>query len=456
LHETNTCFDQLGNIAPKEIGDFNATREILRSHSETRFIVGELTTPQAHLLVASARKHLRAESTPAHDETSVSSLTTRFLAGGRSGAALATVRINDSGPTLVAKVARTTSATFEIERYQQFIPPELRDRVPRPELHIHRENAVILTALVSTDGDPNRPAEPLEERIAELWNDEWFPGADAARLQARGRDLENALKRVVVRLKELNACRVASAPTASDATILESVERLGGEGFDGGLGPAALIARSCAIVRFGRLGRAALVHGDVHLLNVLVRGESEVHIIDFAAPGPGHPAEDLVRFEMALYAGPFRQFEAEEESIAFQRALSIDHAAVDVLEERFPRFFRYEVNRACVHGMIAARDRAMEVLRDYGGEPADYIAAKYLVAWQFLGMPRVNTGMARAVVAALHRELLEESTHSPVGTTGAIEAARDAGPSIATTIAATGRPHELGQIAGREVARPTS
>jgi len=94
----------------------------------------------------------------------------------------------------------------------------------------------------------------------------------------------------------------------------------------------------------------------------------------------------------------------------------------------------------------------MELLRDYGGEPADYIAAKYLVAWQFLGMPRVNTGMARAVVAALHHELLEDFTYSPVGRTGVIDEPPDAGPSIATAITTTGSTHDLRQIAGRETA----
>lgn len=459
VHETSTCFDQGRNIAPNELGDFRAARDILRSHSETRFVVGELSDTQAHLLVAAARKHVRAESTGAHGTASVTSLTTRFLSGGRSGAALATVRINDTGPTLVAKLAPTAEATLEMERFQRFIPAELRDRVaPKPELHVHRENAVILTALISTDSDRNQPAEPLDERICSLWNDEWLHGADAATLQARGRDLENALRRVAVRLRELNACRAPSAEIPNEPTILESVARLGGVGFDCGLGAAALAGRSCAVARFGRLARAAVVHGDIHLLNVLVRGESEVHIIDFAAVGPGHPAEDLVRFEMALFAGSVRQFEAEEESVAFQRALSIDRAGVDVLVERFPHFFRYEVNRACAHGMTAARDRAMEVLYEYGGEPADYIAAKYLVAWQFLGMPRVSTAMARAVVAALHGALVEDSANSPARTVGEIQAACDAEATKATAVAGAGSLHKLSDIAGagRETAKTKS
>ena len=46
------------------------------------------------------------------------------------------------------------------------------------------------------------------------------------------------------------------------------------------------------------------MHGDVHLRNILIRGESEVHLVDYAASGPGHPAVDLVRFELALYLGP--------------------------------------------------------------------------------------------------------------------------------------------------------
>ena len=89
------------------------------------------------------------------------------------------------------------------------------------------------------------------------------------------------------------------------------------------------------------MAKSAIVHGDIHLRNVLIRGESEVRVIDYEASGPGHPALDLVRFELALYLGPVRQFEDEASSVAFQRALSIGRGPLDILRSSFPDFFQW-------------------------------------------------------------------------------------------------------------------
>ena len=42
-----------------------------------------------------------------------------------------------------------------------------------------------------------------------------------------------------------------------------------------------MIARQAAAERFRSMAKSAIVHGDVHLRNVLIRGESEVHLIDY-------------------------------------------------------------------------------------------------------------------------------------------------------------------------------
>ena len=253
---------------------------------------------------------------------------------------------------------------------------------------------------------PSLPAESLEERLGKLWDRQWMQshpeGVEEDRLF-----LARALTRVAQTLAELNKY---TPPPSIDlesfvnppATHLEALER---DGFRWGLSGCATKARQAAAERFRSMERSAVVHGDVHLLNVLIRGESEVHLIDYAASGPGHPAVDLVRFELALYLGAVRQFEDEASSVAFQKALSIDRATFEVLCDGFPDFFQCHINYACTAGMTAARDAAIEVLHSHGGDIRDYLATKFLVAWQNLGIIRSQTGLARAVISATAEEI---------------------------------------------------
>ena len=60
-----------------------------------------------------------------------------------------------------------------------------------------------------------------------------------------------------------------------------------------------------------------------------------------------------------------------------------------------------------MRGCIAARDEVLDLLEvSYLGDIRDYQAAKYLIAWQYLGVPGVQTALARAVLLALTPEIL--------------------------------------------------
>jgi hypothetical protein len=106
-----------------------------------------------------------------------------------------------------------------------------------------------------------------------------------------------------------------------------------------------------------------------------------MHLIDYASSGPGHPAIDLVRLELALYLGCFKQLEEENRYELLQRRLSVDSADVTALESSFGRSHLPAVNKVCIGGCIAARDQALEAVKAHGGDYKDYLAAKYLVAW---------------------------------------------------------------------------
>ena len=390
-----------GTIQETELSFYQNAAELLKSHESASFVLGELTPAEVQLLVAAARARVRAGSFD--PELDAKPLTVRFLTGGRSGAKLATV-VCGKTPTFVAKITPKERALDEIMRFRTFVQP-LNDELS-PECHLHGNTAVILFRLVRGDSDSSTPAESLEDRLRNVWDKQWLQ-SNLEETEQEGVFLKKALMRVAQTLAELNS-NVPPPNSNLDsfvnppATHLDALER---EGFVWGLSDSARRARRAAAERVRRMAKSAIVHGDIHLRNVLIRGESEVRLIDYAASGPGHPALDLARFELALYLGPVRQFENEASSVAFQRALSIDRAPLEDLRRRFRDFFQCHVNSACAAGMTEARDAALEVLEKHGGDARDYLAMKFLVAWQNLAIIGSQTGLARAVIIATAEEI---------------------------------------------------
>ena len=390
-----------GTIQETELSFFQNAAKLLQSHESASFALGELTPAEVQLLVAAARARVQAGSFD--PELDTKPLTVRFLTGGRSEAKLATVVCGNT-PTFVAKIMPKDRALDEMLRFRTFVQPF--DDELSPECHLHARIAVILFRLVRRDDDPSTPAESLKERLREVWDQQWLQ-SNSEEAGHDGVFLGRALMRVARTLAELNS----NAPPPNwnrqsfvnpPATHLDALER---KGFVWGLGDSAKVARRAAAERVRRMEKSAIVHGDLHLRNVLIRGESEVRLIDYEASGPGHPALDLVRFELALYLGPVRQFEDEASSVAFQRALSLDRAQFDVLRRTFRVFFQCHVNSACAAGMTEARDAAIDVLANHGGDVRDYLAMKFLVAWQNLAFIGSQTGLARAVILATADEI---------------------------------------------------
>ena len=390
-----------GTIQATELSFYQNAAKLLQSHESASFTLGELTPAEVQLLVAAARARVRAGSLG--PELDAEELTVRFLTGGRSEAKLATVVCGNT-PTFVAKITPKDRTLEEMLRFRTFVQP-LNDELS-PECHLHGRTAVILFRLIRGDSDPSTPAESLEERLREVWDKQWLQ-SNSEEVEQDGVFLGKALMRVARTLAELNSNTPPpdwnrQAFVNPPATHLDALER---EGFVWGLSESAGRARRAAAERVRRMEESAIVHGDLHLRNILIRGESDVHLIDYEASGPGHPALDLVRFELALYLGPVRQFEDEASSVAFQKALSIDRAPLDILRSSFQGFFQCHVNSACAAGMTRARDAAIEVLEKHGGDVRDYLAMKFLVAWQNLALIGSQTGLARAVILATTEEI---------------------------------------------------
>jgi hypothetical protein len=285
-----------GNLRSGEIAEFRRASGLLMSHGGTHFVPGELSDDESRLLIAAVRSHALAAQFDG--PVSIESLETRFLTGG--SARIAVVRADRSRRPLVAKIAAKAAVLDEILRFRRFVQP-LDDQL-RPEVHFHGGAALILFALLPQADDRGQPADTLEARLTEMWNVQLFGSADERERGWSQEAASRALERVAQTLAELNRTSPGAAGfNAVGNPPVAYLERLEGTGFDWGLGQEALDARARAFARFQRLADRAVVHGDVHLRNVLLRGESDAHLIDYAACGPGHPAVDLVRLELSLY-----------------------------------------------------------------------------------------------------------------------------------------------------------
>lgn len=394
-------FESDRTVRETEMPLFKNAAKLLQAYESTSFVLGDLELTEARLLVAAARARTQAKSLDA--EMGSEPIKIHFLRGGLSGARLVTVSCS-AIQTFVAKVTCKDRALDEMQRFQSFI--KQWDEELSPECHFHGKVAVIFFNLVRADSDPRTPARPLQERLNDLWNQQWLRNSSEMVREERI-FLEKALTRVTRILARLNKFRPLQNddlntyvnPPATHLNVLDQ------QGFRWGLNSCATKALKIAAECVKRLERSAVVHGDIHLRNILIRGESDVHLIDFAATGPGHPAVDLVRYELALYLGPVRQFADDKTSVAFQKALSVEQATTDCLRKHFPNFFQCHVNTACAVGMTAARDSVIEVLGEHGGDHLDYLAVKFLVAWQHLGIIGSQTGLARAVILATADEI---------------------------------------------------
>jgi tRNA A-37 threonylcarbamoyl transferase component Bud32 len=240
----------------------------------------------------------------------------------------------------------------------------------------------------------------------DLWNEEVFHLLNDQELDLKVYNLRIGLKKIARLLYELNK----KTPPTSECPCLSNpdmnyIRGLEQRQITWKFVGQAIKARDLSELQFTQLAKSAVVHGDLQLRNILVRGDQDMHLIDYAGSGPGHPAIDLVRLELALYCGCFKQLEEESRYELFQQRLSLDRADVTALESCFGSSRLPAVNKVCIGGCIAARDQALKAVEEHGGDYKDYLAAKCLVAWQNLLMEGRQTNLTRSIINALAPEI---------------------------------------------------
>ena len=174
-------------------------------------------------------------------------------------------------------------------------------------------------------------------------------------------DLSAVIDRTVTKIESLNtrAC-AAKAVRALGWTDVSSLNAMIERGIlwhlprlDNGCDPLSLRHEAVELLK-GELRAVAIVHGDVHLRNVLVRDGREPFLIDYALAGPGHPCLDLVRFESALMFHFFRMTESECAVRELLIAAGGDAATVDELYDRFPGMCQSLGNRLAIRAAVGA------------------------------------------------------------------------------------------------------
>jgi Phosphotransferase enzyme family len=399
-------FQPDGILRENELPDLERARTLLRTYLDTQLTPGGLRLEEGRLLRAAVREIEEENDFYRHLRLSV--LEVEFLSGGKSGARTLLVKANDGLPGIIAKMGSRQQITDEIQRFFTFV--QLWDRELQPRAFFHGDAAVILFGLLPDQTDPTRPAEMIERQLQQLWIDEFWCQDDGAlnQLRLRVHNFGDGLEAVARKLLELN-CRNPNTDQfigygIPDPMYFGNVEH---RGISWGLSDEIKYARLTAKLVYDRLHGRAVVHGDLHLGNILLRAERDPHLIDYAASGPGHPAIDLVRFELSLFTGISKQLASEQKYVRFQKAFSLDFAPLADLKREFPDLFSCLTNEVCLRGCVAARDRALDAVRFHGGDVRDYLAAKYLTAWQCLILDGRQAGLCRSVIKALAPPILQ-------------------------------------------------
>jgi len=373
------------DITSADLASIHSVKEVLRSAGKVGFHPGEISADEARLLRTAIIGHVRdRRGTLTEFET----MAIRFIHGGLSGARVAIATPDDRGMPLVAKLGDLALMRQEVQRYS--LVARWEGGGASPHLHFHGDCALLLVPLVD-DGDGGA-ARTLGEMVQDVVYSDLRPAAGMDLLAKTQACVSRALRRIA----KLNAMEFVAGAPKNLADIFE--QSLAGRHIpvgSGDIGTALKKARSQVATLDGR----ATVHGDLHLGNVLVRGDAPA-FIDFGQAGSGHPVQDIAKLDSQIWFHAFRLTDDVPRLSALVRA-SFNGKAVDDLVAEFGSLAAFASNRLCFLTSAVARKEALDVLKVYGGGIAD-VAAMYIVyaTGEMLASP-ASTPLARAFVSAL-------------------------------------------------------
>jgi hypothetical protein len=382
-----------GNLRQSELPHVQRACALVKSSDRGVVLPAELSKPELRVVMAAAAEHVRDWQLELPTDLR---LHAKLIPGGRTKAKIVLARSENQAQPFVVKVDKREHIHDEMVRFKSFMEPS--DGALQPRAVFHNGYGAIVFRLIEGADESAHPAPTLEDALREIRLTDLYQLASAH----GPAPTIAAIRTVANKLFRLNS----QSPTDSDLTnystpSMTMFERLEDAGRASGFSAQAIEARRAAVERYQRLDGCAVVHGDVNLRNILLPGRENANLIDYANTGPGHPAIDLVRLECALLFGPFALMVDMESFRRLQELLTVEWVSLDEIKLEMPEVFQMTVNETVVTGCVLARDAALAVLKNYGGDEFDYRAAKTLIAWSSLEVENLQHAVARMTIDLL-------------------------------------------------------
>jgi hypothetical protein len=391
-------------IAPSDLEALRGAASRLSASTEIRLHPDEITETEAILLLGAIRAQHVAESI--YEPVRIEKVKSSVIQGGRSQAKVILLRSEYHGHPFVVKLDEVNRIREELRRFNGFLRGWSQHI--RPLFYAVKDRAAIFFSMIDGGAVSNVPAPTLYAKLADLASGErgFVMNPPAAS------DLKDLITRAATKLSELNRQRPPQLPHVADHCWLETepfdelrtrgvIYRIDDNDEEVELNSLLVQAKSTA----NRLKGKAIVHGDIHLRNILVRHDREPAFIDFANSGPGHPAYDLVRLECSVLFSSFRMLDSEASLANLFFAVLAPNAQMAALEREHPRLLTSQNCLVAIHTALEVKRIATEVLGTFGGTLEDYLSIKLIVSCQALALPDPQSGIVRATIRATARAL---------------------------------------------------
>jgi Zn-dependent peptidase ImmA (M78 family) len=287
FRQTDGDLDEEDLFALKRVFDF-------REKGGKALLQADATAADANLLRLIAAERF----VPAEEQQHVVAAAKR-LRSGKSGARGYVLSSDRDTEPLFVKVGEHRALAAELDRGRKF--QRYVSDVAIAELRFHGPSAALVQPLISANGNSPEPAPSLHEFLSDLT-------ADRVKLF-----LDSILPRILTVLKGAAGRRTNDEPSrhlVANLSCYRSYIREGLTWMPSSISPASIDALGKrALQTLSAHKVAAIVHGDGHLRNFLLRNGVEPVLVDFANAGSGHPLLDFVRLEVGIWTVLLKQAE---------------------------------------------------------------------------------------------------------------------------------------------------